>query len=68
MIRGFQYLIHEVGVSIVEASRIASLNPARVIGISEQYGSIEKGKRADLLLLDSELSIQSVFIAGEQTL
>ncbi|URN92469.1 MAG: N-acetylglucosamine-6-phosphate deacetylase [Candidatus Pristimantibacillus lignocellulolyticus] len=68
MIKGFQYLIQEVGVSIIEASRIASLNPARVIGISQQYGSLEVGKRADLLLVDKGLSIDAVFIAGEQTL
>lgn len=65
MIKGFQYLIHEVGLSIIEASRMASLNPAKVIGISDRYGSIEVGKRADLLLLDGELQIQSVLIEGE---
>ena len=67
MIKGFQYLIREVGVSIAEASRMASLNPARAIGIDEQYGSLEVGKRADLLLLDKELAMKSVFINGEQT-
>lgn len=64
MIKGFHYMINEVGVSITEASRIASLNPARVLGISSEYGSLEVGKRADVLLLDRELNIQSVVIGG----
>lgn len=64
MIKGFHYLIDKVGVSISEASRIASLNPARVLGIHSQYGSLELGKRADILLLDSQLNLNSVLIDG----
>lgn len=65
MIRGFRYLINEIGVSISEASKMASLNPAKVIGLQGEYGSIEADKRADLLILDKELNIQHVIIAGE---
>jgi len=64
MIRGYKFLMNEVGVSIVEASRIASLNPAKVIGIEDQYGSIKTGKRADLLLLNEQFDIKSVIIGG----
>jgi len=64
MIRGFQYMIETLGASIVEASRMASLNPAKVIGLEQNYGSIAVGKRADLLLLDQELAIQEVMIGG----
>lgn len=64
MIRGYKFLMNEVGVSVVEASRIASLNPAKVIGIDDQYGSIKAGKRADLLLLNEQFDIQSVIIGG----
>jgi len=64
MIRGYKYLKEVVGVSIIEASRIASLNPAKVIGIDSKYGSIKEGKRADLLLLNEQLDIVSVMIGG----
>lgn len=64
MIRGFQYLIRMLGLSLVEASQLASLNPAKVIGIDSSYGSIAVGKRADLLLLNEQLDIQSVIIGG----
>jgi imidazolonepropionase-like amidohydrolase len=33
--------------------RIATLNAARVLRIENDYGSIEKGKIADLLVLDA---------------
>ena len=65
MIEGFRFLIEQAGLTLSEASRVASLNPAGVLGIAEQYGSIEIGKRADLLLMDERFELQQVFIAGE---
>lgn len=64
MIRGFRYLIQEVGLSIEEASEAASGNPARLIRLDHLTGSIETGKQADLLLLDQNLELQQVWIKG----
>lgn len=44
------------GASLSEAVRCASLNPARVVGLDDQFGSIAVGKRADLALLDDDLT------------
>ena len=63
-VQGFRYLVEKVGVTIAEASLMASLNPARQLGIDGDYGSLELGKRADLLLLDSRLQLQHVLIGG----
>src|SRR5690606_35739731 len=68
MNEGFRFLVQQVGVSLSEASRIASLNPATVLGLQEQYGSIAIGKRADLLLMDEEFKLEQVFISGEAKL
>lgn len=65
MIEGFRFLIEQAGLTLSEASRVASLNPAGVLGIAEQYGSIAIGKRADLLLMDERYKLEQVFIAGE---
>ncbi|CAM3295435.1 MULTISPECIES: N-acetylglucosamine-6-phosphate deacetylase [Paenibacillus] len=64
MIKGFQLLIREVGLSLEQASLAASTNPARKIGIDDRTGSLEAGKLADVLLLDHELGLQGVWIQG----
>ena len=53
------------GLDEVVASRAASLNPARLLGISDDVGTIEAGKRADLVVLDEELEVCAVIAAGE---
>jgi len=50
-------------VSLSEAVRMATLNPARVIG-EEGRGIIEPGAAADLVLLDDDLRVVTTFVAG----
>ncbi|QDY83898.1 N-acetylglucosamine-6-phosphate deacetylase [Paenibacillus polymyxa] len=64
MIEGFRYLVQQVGLSIPEASQVASLNPARSLNIADRTGSLEAGKQADILLLDADLNLQGVWIKG----
>ena len=39
-------------MTLNEAVNLVSLNPARAIGIDDEVGSIEPGKRADLIVVD----------------
>ena len=58
-------LLHSLGVSYVDLARMASLNPARLLGLDRDCGSIEVGKHADLIALDqSDLGLRSVLIRG----
>lgn len=68
MIEGYRFLVEQAGASLSAASCMASLNPATVLGIQDQYGSIATGKRADLLLMDEQFKLHQVFIAGEAKL
>jgi imidazolonepropionase-like amidohydrolase len=43
----------EAGLTSLEALRAATLNPARVLGMTDSLGSVEPGKLADLVLLDA---------------
>ena len=52
------------GVPLPEAVRMATLTPARILGIDKDVGSLEPGKRADLVVLDRELNVQGVYIGG----
>ena len=46
-------LLVQAGLSPAEALRTATINPARYFGIDAQAGSIARGKRADMVLLDA---------------
>jgi imidazolonepropionase-like amidohydrolase len=46
-------LLVEAGLTPLDALRTATLNPVRVLGLSDSLGTIEKGKLADLVLLDA---------------
>ena len=50
---------------IAQAFVMASLNPAKVIGMDEQIGSIEPGKIADLVFVDDKFNVQQVMLNGE---
>jgi N-acetylglucosamine-6-phosphate deacetylase len=66
MISAVQYMVRDVGVSLEDASRMASANPARQLGIDSVTGALEVGKAADFLLLDVTLDIQKVWIGGQE--
>ena len=53
------------GASNVEVARMASTNPARLLGIDDDCGSIEEGKRADLVAMDQAGKVQSTIIGGQ---
>lgn len=61
----FANMVKMTDISLVEASRMASLTPARFLGLQDR-GSIEIGKRADLVVMDEALKLQSVWISGEK--
>jgi N-acetylglucosamine-6-phosphate deacetylase len=54
------------GVPLPEAVRMASLTPARIAGCEAQTGSIAVGKLADLVVLDRDLRVSAVFVAGRR--
>ena len=54
----------EMGVPLGQAVRSASTNPARAIGIQYDYGSLEPGKLANILLLDDDLNINTIILRG----
>ena len=53
-----------VGLPMDEVSRILCLQPAALIGMDGTIGSIEVGKRADLVVCDDNINVRSVYIGG----
>ena len=56
--------MHSLGVSYVDLARMASLNPARLLGVDHDCGSIEIGKRADLIAVDDDWNVKLTLIGG----
>jgi len=54
--RGIELLV-EAGFSVPEAIRIATLNGATYLGRQREIGSLEAGKRADIVLLSGDLTL-----------
>lgn len=53
-----------LGCDIVEASRLASGNPAKFLRLDYETGSIAPGLRADLVHIDDAREVRSTWIAG----
>ena len=57
-------LLHSLGVPYLDLARMASFNPAQLLSLDQECGSIEIGKRADLVALDAEANVKLTLIGG----
>jgi N-acetylglucosamine-6-phosphate deacetylase len=57
-------LLHALGVSYIDLARMASSNPAKLLGVDKDRGSIEAGKRADLVALDQDGNVKLTLLGG----
>ena len=51
--------------TLIEVSKMLSLNPARDLGIDSEYGSIEVGKFADFVCMDLGLEVNKTIVSGQ---
>lgn len=58
-------MIEWTGVSVNQAMNMASLNPARVLGLETETGSIQTGKTANLTIFDKEFGILETVFRGK---
>lgn len=54
-----------LGTAETDVAMMASANPARLLGVDDECGSIAVGKRADLVALDADRNFALTIIAGE---
>jgi len=59
-----RFMTMQVGLAITDVVTMASTNPARLLGLTDR-GSIEVGKRADLVILSPTLAVDAVMRAGD---
>jgi N-acetylglucosamine-6-phosphate deacetylase len=65
MDRAVRNAMSAADLSLSEALQMASYNPARVIGMEKEKGSLESGKDADIVLLDDELKVVLTMVGGK---
>lgn len=64
VLRNIGQLVNRVGVPAEQAFYMASINPARYLGIDEKTGSIRSGKRADLIFVDDTFTCVRTYVKG----
>lgn len=56
--------IVDAGFPIPSAVKMLTLTPARMLGLDDRIGSIEKGKQADLVMMDRNFNLELCFLNG----
>jgi N-acetylglucosamine-6-phosphate deacetylase len=69
-IMGMDHMVRHMkansSATLPQVIRMASLTPAERTGIAHEVGSLEVGKRADIVVLDKALNVVNVFVNGVQ--
>ncbi len=61
-----QTMVKKAGIPLEDAVRMASETPARLTGIADSKGTLEKGKDADIVILDNDVNVRCVFTKGKE--
>lgn len=59
-------MVDAVGVPLTEAVQMATLNPAKALGMDARKGVLTAGADADLVVLDAQLHAVSTWVAGRE--
>lgn len=57
-------MVNIAEVPLVEAVRMMSLTPARIMHLDRQKGSIQKGKDADFVIFDDNINVSHTILEG----
>ncbi len=58
--------VHQlVGYPLLEAVKMASLNPCRAMGFADRLGSIYPGKNASLVVIDEDVTVYLTMVKGK---
>ena len=65
MDRLIRTMVQKAEIPLEDAVRMASETPARIMGVADRKGTLEKGKDADILALDNDLNVRAVWAMGK---
>ncbi|MGH2565191.1 MAG: amidohydrolase family protein, partial [Ginsengibacter sp.] len=58
-------MVEIAGIPLIEAVRMITLTPARIMNVDQHKGSIAIGKDADIVILDHDINVQTTIIGGK---
>jgi N-acetylglucosamine-6-phosphate deacetylase len=65
LLDGVRNMVEKVNTPLADAVAMASLNVARALGVDSWLGSIELGKRADLIAIDDDYNVVFTMVGGK---
>lgn len=65
LLDGVKNMVEMTGTALADAVAMASLNAARALGVDSWLGSIEAGKKADLIAVDDEYNVVFTMVGGK---
>lgn len=65
MIEAVQNTVEHVGIALDEALRMATLYPAKAIGVDDRLGRIKKGMIANLAIFDRDFKVKATVVNGQ---
>ncbi len=57
-------VLKELGAKYCDLLLYSGLNAFRFYGLSDRYGTLEKGKYADIVIMDDDLNVKNVYVKG----
>ncbi len=57
-------MVQKADIPLADAVRMASETPARLMGVSDRTGTLQRGKDADIVILDRKLNVRAVWSMG----
>jgi len=65
MDRAVRNIMRLVGTPLQTAVKMATINPAAVVNVDENKGSLEPGKDADIVIIDDEINVYLTTVKGK---
>ena len=57
-------MVFEAGVPLLEAVRMITATPARILGVGDRKGSLAVGKDADIVIFDDDIFVAATVVGG----
>jgi len=65
MDRLIRTLVQKAEIPLEDAIRMASETPSKIMNVYDRKGSLQRGKDADLMILDADLNVRGVWAMGK---